>query len=74
MEYKPIRFSFDELELCTDSFCEENLIGTLQCGKVYRGYLGGKEVLVKKWEVPVRYRYFYGENEERLEVCFVSEL
>ncbi|KAM7503452.1 hypothetical protein LguiB_002356 [Lonicera macranthoides] len=67
MGYKPIRFSFEELELCTHSFCEENLIGTLQCGKVYRGYLGGKEVLVKKWEVPVRYRYFYGENEERLE-------
>lgn len=71
MECKPITFSFKELKLCIDNFSEVNLIGTLQYGKVYGGYLGGKEVIMKKWEVPFSYRYFYGENEERLEVCFV---
>ena len=69
MEFKPIRFSFEELELCTDKFSEENLIGTLQYGKVYRGYLDGQEVTVKTWEDPEIYRSIYGENEERFIVC-----
>ncbi|KAF3942810.1 hypothetical protein CMV_030565, partial [Castanea mollissima] len=50
MEFSVKKYSWRELELLTDSFCEENFIGNVKHGKVYRGKTEqGQEVTVKIW-------------------------
>ena len=50
MEFSVKKYSWRELELLTDSFSEENFIGNVKHGKVYRGKTEqGQEVTVKIW-------------------------
>ncbi|XP_050287439.1 probable serine/threonine-protein kinase PBL1 isoform X1 [Quercus robur] len=50
MEFSVKKYSWRELELLTDSFSEENFVGNIKHGKVYRGKTEqGQEVTVKIW-------------------------
>ncbi|KAK9997297.1 hypothetical protein SO802_021983 [Lithocarpus litseifolius] len=50
MEFSVKKYSWRELEILTDSFSEENFIGNVKHGKVYRGKTKqGQEVTVKIW-------------------------
>ena len=50
MEFSVKKYCWRELELLTDSFSEENFIGNVKHGKVYRGKTEqGQEVTVKIW-------------------------
>ena len=50
MEFSVKKYCWRELELLTDSFSEENFIGNIKHGKVYRGKTEqGQEVTVKIW-------------------------
>uniref|UniRef100_A0A2N9F9G1 Protein kinase domain-containing protein n=1 Tax=Fagus sylvatica TaxID=28930 RepID=A0A2N9F9G1_FAGSY len=59
-------FSYNDLNLCTNGFSEQNLIGKFQFGKVYRGKFKSQEVTVKIWECPKEYIVQPGDNESRL--------
>ena len=61
-------FSYNDLNLCTNGFSEQNLIGKFQFGKVYRGKFKSQEVTVKIWECPKEYIVQPGDNESRLRV------
>lgn len=52
MEYWPHRINYQEIYAATKGFSEENVIGLGGNGKVYRGFLQGAEVAVKRipWE------------------------
>lgn len=43
-------FSYEELKSYVNNFSEDNLIGDVQFGKIYRGYYGAQEVTVKQWD------------------------
>ncbi|XP_031379327.1 uncharacterized protein LOC116194617 [Punica granatum] len=59
-------YSHADLRLFTSDFCEENLIGMFQFGRVYRGKIAEQEVTVKIWEVPKKYIVYKGDNQRRL--------
>nr|XP_043624212.1 L-type lectin-domain containing receptor kinase VII.1 [Erigeron canadensis] len=48
LEYWPHRIPFQEIELATKNFSDENVIGIGGNGKVYKGVVGGMEVAVKR--------------------------
>ncbi|KAI7744548.1 hypothetical protein M8C21_022019 [Ambrosia artemisiifolia] len=48
LEYWPHRIPFQEIELGTKSFSDENVIGIGGNGKVYKGVVGGVEIAVKR--------------------------
>ncbi|KAL3643433.1 hypothetical protein CASFOL_014248 [Castilleja foliolosa] len=49
LEYWPHRITYQEIELATNSFSEENIIGVGENRKVYKGvFSGGSEVAVKR--------------------------
>lgn len=48
LEYWPHRIPFQEIDLATKSFNDENVIGIGGNGKVYKGVLGGTEIAVKR--------------------------
>ncbi|KAK1424727.1 hypothetical protein QVD17_20065 [Tagetes erecta] len=48
LEYWPHRIPFQEIELATKSFSDENVIGIGGNGKVYKGVIGGVEIAVKR--------------------------
>ena len=49
-DYNPKEFCWRDLELLTDFFSEENFIGKINFGKVYRGKTQqGQQVTVKIW-------------------------
>ncbi|XP_050208462.1 uncharacterized protein LOC126657743 isoform X1 [Mercurialis annua] len=43
-------FSYKELSMFTDGFNEQNFIGKFQFGRVFRGMIRKKKVMVKIWE------------------------
>ncbi|KAL8228135.1 hypothetical protein R6Q57_015719 [Mikania cordata] len=48
LEYWPHRIPFQEIDVATKSFSDENVIGIGGNGKVYKGVLGGIEIAVKR--------------------------
>ncbi|XP_071706507.1 L-type lectin-domain containing receptor kinase VII.1 [Rutidosis leptorrhynchoides] len=48
LEYWPHRIPFQEIELATKNFSDENVIGIGGNGKVYKGVVGGVEIAVKR--------------------------
>ncbi|KAI3818736.1 hypothetical protein L1987_12553 [Smallanthus sonchifolius] len=48
LEYWPHRIAFQDIDLATKSFSDENVIGIGGNGKVYKGVLGGVEIAVKR--------------------------
>lgn len=48
LEYWPHRIPFQEVDLATKSFSDENVIGVGGNGKVYKGVIGGTEIAVKR--------------------------
>ncbi|KAI3732047.1 hypothetical protein L1987_63244 [Smallanthus sonchifolius] len=48
LEYWPHRIAFQDVDLATKSFSDENVIGIGGNGKVYKGVLGGVEIAVKR--------------------------
>lgn len=48
LEYWPHRIPFQEIELATKNFSDENVIGVGGNGKVYKGVIGGVEIAVKR--------------------------
>ncbi|RDX60133.1 putative cysteine-rich receptor-like protein kinase 35, partial [Mucuna pruriens] len=45
-----VEFSSKKLEACTNSFSQNNLIGLIQFGRLFRGNLEGQHVVVKIWD------------------------
>ncbi|KAD4982404.1 hypothetical protein R6Q59_002008 [Mikania micrantha] len=48
LEYWPHRIPFQEIDVATKSFSDENVIGIGGNGKVYKGVLGGIDIAVKR--------------------------
>ncbi|XP_023768842.1 L-type lectin-domain containing receptor kinase VII.1 [Lactuca sativa] len=48
LEYWPHRIPFQEIDVATKSFSDENVIGIGGNGKVYKGVIGGTEIAVKR--------------------------
>jgi serine/threonine protein kinase len=63
MEYWPHRINYQEIYAATKGFSEENVISLGGNGKVYRGFLQGAEVAVKRipWENENGMREFLAE-------------
>lgn len=65
-------FTYREIELATNSFCEENIIGNGRFGVVYKGILSdGSVVAVKKLNVEGKQG---GDREFRFQVDLFSKL
>ncbi|XP_075663893.1 putative serine/threonine-protein kinase PBL21 [Castanea sativa] len=75
---KPKKYCWRDLELLTNSFSEENFIGTINFGKVYRGKTQqGQEVTVKIWLYPdvgriAKYDANYGLTRLESECIFLT--
>ncbi|KVH96999.1 L-type lectin-domain containing receptor kinase VII.1 [Cynara cardunculus var. scolymus] len=48
LEYWPHRIPFQEIDMATKGFSDENVIGIGGNGKVYKGVIGGTEIAVKR--------------------------
>ncbi|CAI9279670.1 unnamed protein product [Lactuca saligna] len=48
LEYWPHRIPFQDIDVATKSFSDENVIGIGGNGKVYKGVIGGTEIAVKR--------------------------
>ncbi|KAJ4839660.1 hypothetical protein Tsubulata_026455 [Turnera subulata] len=59
-------FSYKDISALTEGFSEDNIIGDLQTGQVFRGKTVGKEVTVKILKVPDEYSCATCEYERRL--------
>ncbi|KAL8028738.1 hypothetical protein ABFX02_14G180200 [Erythranthe guttata] len=66
--------SYQDLACYTDNFSESNYLCHFQFGKLYRGKIGERYVMVKIWEVSEKYYYKPGDYEFRLmdEVCLLG--
>ncbi|KAL9142558.1 hypothetical protein ABFS82_14G177600 [Erythranthe guttata] len=57
---------YQDLASWTDNFSESNYLCHFQFGKLYRGKIGERYVMVKIWEDSEIYNYKPGDNESRL--------
>ncbi|KAJ4821166.1 Proline-rich receptor-like protein kinase PERK1 [Rhynchospora pubera] len=63
-------YSYEDLELATNSFSESNVLGQGGFGLVYRGTLSGKEVAIKK----LKSGGGQGDREFRAEIEIISRV
>ncbi|KAJ4842534.1 hypothetical protein Tsubulata_020816 [Turnera subulata] len=59
-------FSYEELSEFTDDFGDEKRIGDFQFGKLYRGKIKNREVVVKMWQCGGTYHALHDDNTLRL--------